>query len=74
MIAIVGLPGSQHHDFRWFPRSERKAALAWLERRFRDHVHRTGQPIETEYISDKAAARRKWRDGSYIYRETLEDS
>jgi hypothetical protein len=67
MIAIVGLPGSRHHQ--WKHGSSRRSLRAWAEET-RATILRRNPGLGTlpiEIVSDRVALRRRWRDGNPIY-------
>lgn len=69
MIAIVGTPGSVHHTWERFERTDRTAAEVWTAdaaRRIMDRNPTLGT-IPTEIVSDKEATRRRYQDGTPIY-------
>ncbi|MCR4374829.1 MAG: hypothetical protein NUW22_08260 [Acidobacteria bacterium] len=69
MYAIVGLPGSQHHTYRWFARSDRRQALAWLSHTA-DEWRKVSPALgylHPRLISDRQAEAQRYRDGSPIY-------
>jgi hypothetical protein len=74
MFAIIGLPGSVHHRYRWFHRSERAEAETWLQSASDDlaAIHPAAHPQPTRLISDRDASRERYRDGTRIYHQ--EDS
>ena len=69
MYAIIGIPGSTHHDYRWFPRSELADARAWLQVEFDRTLldNPVLGTIETRLLPDREAERLRYRDGTHIY-------
>lgn len=75
MYAIIGLPGSTHHEYEHFPatrstvREVRQEAEAWLERRYQEKLDANPacSDFPTEIISDREAARVRYLDGRRVY-------
>jgi hypothetical protein len=66
-FAVVGLPGSVHHDFAWF--AERDEAQAWLDSAWRATLDRNPVlgTIEGEVLTAEEAFEATYRDGSKVY-------
>lgn len=78
MVGIVGLPGSCHHEWKWFPRHgtvDGESIGQWVQRRWREKLNANPAlgTLPTEIVSDRAARRRRYRDGSRCY-PTLENT
>ena len=67
MVAIVGIPGSQHH--LWARFNHRASASLWLDREWR-RVRERNPAIGTlpaEILSERKAAKVRYRDGKRCY-------
>ena len=65
MIAVIGLPGSVHH--KWARFHDKKRAEEWLDLHSREISRRgLGHP-PTDILSEKRAARVRFRDGTKVY-------
>lgn len=73
-FAIVGVPGSNHHDFRWFPEDEKSEAFAYVQRGFDSTL--AANPvlgiIETEVVKAEIAFDRTYRDGNRVYFQPMQ--
>lgn len=72
MIAVIGIPGSVHHDYAWFPRhgtTSGETAAQWIERVYRETLDRNPAlgTIATEILSDRKAKAQYYRDGTAVY-------
>ena len=67
MIAVVGVPGSRFHDYRYF--SSRAEGLAWLAREHQRVLdeHPAAGPQPARLISDRASQGIRWQDGQRVY-------
>ena len=67
MFAIVGIPGSVHHA--WKHGTDRAALKAWAEQTHRATLERNPAlgSLPVEFVNDREALRRRWRDGRRIY-------
>jgi hypothetical protein len=72
MYAIVGIPGSTHHRYRRYPRSQTAQARAWLDATWEAIMRRNPAigTLPTRLISDREAASIRWQDGRRIYDKT----
>ena len=69
MFAVIGIPGESIHRYRWFPRGARTEAEEWLKQEFAAIRRLSPQTVPvTRILSDREAARVRWRDGMRVYR------
>jgi len=64
MFAMIDLPGGQHFDYHG-PVTRAEAQI-WLEARISEIVRATGQYPRGAILSNKAALRMRYQDGSKI--------
>lgn len=69
MFAIVGIKGSVHHDYKWFPHRRTKQILQWArDRRAAILAKNPAQgSLPITLLSDKAAYQEEWADGEKVY-------
>jgi hypothetical protein len=69
MFAIVGIPGSQHHSYKWFARADKRAAEEWLDATFRQALDENPVlgSLPQQLISDRDASTVYYRDGRHVY-------
>ena len=67
MIAIIGLPGSRHHNWERF--GTRAECEKWIEDFGREYfaVETAAYPQPTRIMSEKDAAKIRYRDGRRCY-------
>lgn len=72
MVAVVDIPGSPNHYSRYFKRSDKTAALAWIQSKI-DGIQRNSPQYVPfwQIISDKKAATVKYRSGEHVYASEL---
>ena len=71
MYAVVGIPGSRYHTWRHFQRTERQAIEQWLSEttcQLREANPALGS-LPCSRLSDRAAARVRYRDGKRVYHD-----
>ena len=67
MIAVVGIPGSMHHDWRRV--NTRREGMTWAARResaIRDRIPAVGS-LPTYVLTEKEARRVRYLDGHRVY-------
>lgn len=67
MIAIVGIPGSQHHTWKWFETKKQGEAWATALRSQILDKNPTEGTIPISVMSDREASKVKWQDGRRVY-------
>lgn len=73
MIAIVGIPGSTHHRWKWF--AKKSEGVKWADDTAAEIRHKNPAlgSIGVEVVSDREAMRRRWQDGKRIYSLSVEE-
>jgi hypothetical protein len=63
-FGIVGVPGSNHHDFEWF--GTRDQAEEWADRRYAEEIATVGS-VECRVLTGEEAFGDTLLDGTHVY-------
>lgn len=69
MFAVIGIKGSSHHDYRYFPHRRTREIMEWARAR-RDEILNANPAqgsLPITLLSDKAAYQEEWADGDKVY-------